>query len=641
MKAFSLFISFICFVAALRAQQPDSALSTPSLLNEVEIYSNSAFGEEIKSFDSLLYVQHLGGSVADLIQASGYAYVKQMAPGQLSTLSVRGGNASQTQVMWSGVNLNNLVLGQTDFSLLPAWLFSDVQMNLGAVGANTGNGSVTGVVRLGNRIQHSSSGLFVHQGSFGQQTYGAISSLRKDKYSFVLKPFYTSVQNNYSYTDADGAQQKMENAAVLGYGALLSSAYDSKGYLLSLDVWIQRFDREIPLIIGAYNNHAQQTDFNFKSVVNFNRKNARWFAENRLAFFNDVLNYQSDFSDGLDYMKLNTIIGESESKWNFRNNVLRLRYGLNLGMAQNSGYDEGLHYLHRNHLMLDVSNRKQVRNAERFIGFSIREENNNSMLSIPVVQLGYSKSYCFQPQSSAWIPCANFHVNTGTVYRFPTMNDLYWKNGGNINLLPEKGLSGNAGIVVKAIQTTNHSNLVEFSFTHYQRYLYDQIIWYPNGMFWSPQNLQEVWSRGTETSLRLQFGKKVRGYIHGLLNYTVSTLENSAIENDNAIGKQLLYVPMYNSSLRAGVQYKGIDLSWQNLYYGYRYTSSDNYEYLSPFYLNNMALSAHFTFADLSGKLFFQVENIFDIDYRWMAMRPAMPRNYSISVLINLNHKNQ
>src|SRR5688572_6926564 len=59
-------------------------------------------------------------------------YLKTYGNNQLSTITIRGTTASQTAVLWNGININSPTLGQTDFSLIPLFLFDDVSVQYGA-----------------------------------------------------------------------------------------------------------------------------------------------------------------------------------------------------------------------------------------------------------------------------------------------------------------------------------------------------------------------------------------------------------------------------------------------------------------------------------------------------------------------------
>ncbi|MEM1218588.1 MAG: Plug domain-containing protein, partial [Bacteroidota bacterium] len=54
-----------------------------------------------------------------LLQQQGLLHIKDYGPGRLSTLTLRGGSAGQSQVVWNGIPLNAPTLGLLDLSTLP------------------------------------------------------------------------------------------------------------------------------------------------------------------------------------------------------------------------------------------------------------------------------------------------------------------------------------------------------------------------------------------------------------------------------------------------------------------------------------------------------------------------------------------
>ena len=93
----------------------------------------------------------------------------------------------------------------------------------------------------------------------------------------------------------------------------------------------------------------------------------------------------------------------------------------------------------------------------------------------------------------------------GKVYRFPTINDLYWSPGGNENLNPENGYSTDLGLLwTKDLSNTQ----LYFEPTIYSRWIDNWIIWQPTGTYWSPMNVKKVWNRGIETNSSISFKRE-------------------------------------------------------------------------------------------------------------------------------------
>ncbi|HEX7401436.1 MAG TPA: TonB-dependent receptor, partial [candidate division Zixibacteria bacterium] len=87
-------------------------------------------------------------------------------------------------------------------------------------------------------------------------------------------------------------------------------------------------------------------------------------------------------------------------------------------------------------------------------------------------------------------------LNYGKAYRAPTFNDLYWPDGGNKDLKPEKGESFEAGMVFTSRKLTSQLFL-------FQRQIKSMISWQPlgeNGL-WQPFNLDRFNCKGVELGL--------------------------------------------------------------------------------------------------------------------------------------------
>src|SRR5690606_6026580 len=105
------FYSFILF-----------AQEEPELLEEVLIIADTP----LTNFSETQSVIHLSDSVLRKNQASltsllnynSVIYFKENGLGMVSSPSFRGTTASQTAVVWNGININSLSNGQTDFNTI-------------------------------------------------------------------------------------------------------------------------------------------------------------------------------------------------------------------------------------------------------------------------------------------------------------------------------------------------------------------------------------------------------------------------------------------------------------------------------------------------------------------------------------------
>jgi hypothetical protein len=108
-------------------------------------------GKRTDQIDSSTKQNFTFHSLADLLQLNSGIFIKNYGPGALAGTSMRGGNASQTAILWNGINIQNAMLGQNDLSLLPSVMFNDMKVEYGGSSALWGSGAVAGSILLGNK----------------------------------------------------------------------------------------------------------------------------------------------------------------------------------------------------------------------------------------------------------------------------------------------------------------------------------------------------------------------------------------------------------------------------------------------------------------------------------------------------------
>ena len=132
--------------------------------------------------------------------------------------------------------------------------------------------------------------------------------------------------------------------------------------------------------------------------------------------------------------------------------------------------------------------------------------------------------------------------------------------------------------------------------------------------------------------------KKIKFELNAGYTFSKSTNAASITENDQTIGKQLIYVPLQNANAEIRILYKGSFISYNQNFVGQRYTTTDNLDSL-PFYsLGNLGIGTNYKAKKITFSIMFKINNIGNIAYQaveWMAM-PG--RNYNIVIKINFNN---
>lgn len=185
----------------------------------------------------------------------------------------------------------------------------------------------------------------------------------------------------------------------------------------------------------------------------------------------------------------------------------------------------------------------------------------------------------------------------------------------------------------------NFSALIEA--TYFNRHTTNWIIWLPSEKsYWTPKNITEVYSRGTETKTELTYLKKdvqLKLIIHTA--YVLSNNQKNTSENDNSVGRQLIYTPRYNGQASILVNYKNINLLFNNNYTGYRFTTTDNSSWLSPYYIANVKCSYNYSFSTVNMELFCSINNLLNKSYVIVQNTPMPLRNYEVGLCMNYHKK--
>jgi outer membrane cobalamin receptor len=160
------------------------------------------------------------------------------------------------------------------------------------------------------------------------------------------------------------------------------------------------------------------------------------------------------------------------------------------------------------------------------------------------------------------------------------------------------------------------------------------IIWVPESEFvWIPQNIASVMSKGIEIEQHFSYTKgnhliKLLGSYY----YTNVSRTNALAEEDNAVGKQLIYVPSDMASFSSVYRYKKFMLIWNSSYTGKRYIAEDNSESLPSFWLSSASVENTFSLRSSLIALRFKVDNIFGKNYQSVKDYPMPWRSYMLSL---------
>ena len=375
-------------------------------------------------------------------------------------------------------------------------------------------------------------------------------------------------------------------------------------------------------------NAAFQQDESVRATTEWQRTGEKHLLLARVAYFDEKLRYNDSLINMNSLSRSKVFIAEAENRFSLTKFDL-----VNIGVNNTHSVAVSKDY---------INDPKQNRFAV-FASYKIHTANNNWNAVVSARQeFIESKAVPFNlsvGSEGKFLRRFTAKANIAQHYRVPTFNDLYWAQGGNPDLKPESGWSEELSLIHKY----EHKAFAwEFGATIFNRTIDNWIIWLPNpNGNWSPENVLKVWSRGIEYKLKANYSLgELNLQLSGMYNYVLSTNEKTATANDEAIGKQLIYVPIQNAQSNFSISFKGATLMYTQLYTDYRYILSDNTEYLKPYTIGNLNMAQTFSLHSSKIKVFVQLNNIWNETYQILAYRAMPLLNYQFGLTLYFNQQN-
>ena len=584
--------------------------------------SNFLVNEDfLKSNKYLQLSQERSNETIDrILEGETINYLKHYGPGTLSSISTRGGNAQQTSLIYNDFVINNPLNGITDFSTIPSVFFESVNVLYGISSSNLANGALAGAVVLEDYQGKKS---FIEagtvQGSFEQNSNYLKINYSKTKLETSMNLFRKSALNNYSYLDLNEDKKNQENAS-LEHLALMSSTRISLDKTDFKVIYFgQVIDRKIPSGLFESPSSAFQNDINHRIFISLNHRFLNAYVQLKSAYYDEKNIYTDSIRSIFGNNPCKTFINQLDFTKSINNfNILKIN--LTNSLASSNG---------NNYLDIAEINRTSITGSFKINNpkYRLKHLLTTSLLFDKKYLSPFTFSYSLKRKFHNHF---NLYFNTGKVYRFPTINDLFWNPGGNLNLLPEEGYTSDIGIICnKKI----HKVIFSFEPSLYSRWIDNWILWQPTGSFWSPMNVKKVWNRGLETSSKIHFTNNKITYDFTLKTaYNVSTNIEVYNSNNNSQDKQLIYTPHYKLVFKTQISYKEFTFTYLHNYTGYVFTSRDNENFLPSFNLGRLFLSFRVKLKNNSAKIFYKINNLYNTNYQVVMNRPMPLINHEIGL---------
>jgi len=599
--------------------QVDSSRLLPALEVSGSKEKLSAFGKKEEQLSQFELIASEHSDLGEALGKHSNIHIKNYGPALSASSSLRGLGSGHTAIFWNGIAIQNHMLGQSDLSLIPLVVTDELSWQKGGSSVIWGSGAVAGSIFLNSNAKLNKgwqTGLSQDIGSFGLFSSGIKLGFSNDKLAVNTRLYCQNAINNYPHKTISGQSRNLPHAENESKGLLQQIIFKpSSDQQLTLKIWGQESDRNLPPTLFQQSSEARQEDASLKSLLSWQKTGERMVLQTRAHFSGDRLVYEDPVSGIASDSKIYELSAQVQASIPYLK-----RNQLNIGLQQI-----------RVEVVTDVYNQNSTRNTSSFFvsnRFANRLDNHGLLISLrqdvvdgkfiaPVPSLSYEGKI-----SKGNLMRGNISRN----YRLPTFNDLYWPGSGKTDLKPESGWSQELA--------WNHQKKLEgwkFSFDigGFNRLLRDYILWLPQGALWSPQNVGQIWSRGIESEFTT--ASKIKAW-DVELNLNYDWIRSSEKSNP---GKQLIYVPIHQFG--GGINF--ILKKWRSSYLhqikGKSFTLSDNSASLEEFHLGTFRLSRNFSEKKFSGLLFIEVSNLWNESYFLVAGRPMPGRHFKTGLRIN------
>lgn len=607
--------------------QSDTLTMLPVVDIREKQFSEIFQGDKVIKFDSLYRIAAMVTNLGDLLSQKGFAFVKSYGQMQLQSISIGGANAGQTAICWEGIPLNDVMLGTADLSLIPFSFFNSVALYQGGTSVLSGGNSLGGAVNLNNELKFRKA--------IGVKAGVDYSSLNNGAYFLGYDYSEKKIVSHTTFSFFDGMNtiryiqngetDILPHANYSGLALMTNNGFKlAKNQILRLDLWYQKYFRNLPPTQYEASSDALQFDEDIRGLLLWKRHGKISETEIKTALFRSFMWY-NDSLKFIDSRNATTsLFVQAANSWNFsESRSLFVRGEWHAITVKTNNY---LTNKDRNIFAVVAGFKQNLLKDKWKNTISVRFETVDRQISPPVFSYG-SRIQILR----------NFtgKINVSKNYRLPTFNDLYWNPMGNPDLKPENGWSYQGGL---SYLFTKDKWLIKFESTGFYNDISDMILWKPQtAFFWSPVNIGKVKTHGAILDLSVLLKKK-KWFARIDFDYTYTKAVNNDITDIN-YGNELLYIPNSQIKLNAFVSYGGFLLKYGQQFVSPVFISVDNEEFLQGYVIADLTLSKKILLrkTPFGLEIYGGVNNLFNESYQVMVSRPMPLRYFKIGLILKIN----
>lgn len=364
-------------------------------------------------------------SLTSLLAFNSNLYFKENGFGMVSSPSFRGTNASQTAVVWNGININSQLNGQTDFNTINTSNYNSIAIRSGGGSVQYGSGSIGGSIHLNNNLSftdHFETALKTGYGSFNSKNFGFNTAFGSKLWTGNVAVTYVDSDNDYKYLGTDSVNENGEFSN-LNLNANLG-VYLSDKDLIKLYHQSYFGNRNFSGTLVAP-SRSKYEDENFRTMLEWSRISGKFTSKIKAVHLHELFKYfENKDKDNFSLGSVNTLLVNHNFNARFSD---KLQFKTILEYSNTKGKGDSFNEPVRNAFSATTLLNHKLNNIISY-GINLRQDfiTGGERPFVLSVDAGFDLFEHYKIQ-----------INGSKNYRIPTFNDLYWQPGGNLDLVAE------------------------------------------------------------------------------------------------------------------------------------------------------------------------------------------------------------
>lgn len=608
MRLNSIFIIFgLVLSQFIVAQDNLSVQIEPVVISDNLLKDYSQTQKTQKLTDSI--IKRNPSFLTSILNYNSLIYFKENGLGGASSPSFRGTTASQTAVIWNGINVNSQTLGQTDFNAVNTLAFNNVTVKSGGGSVLYGSSAIGGSIHLNNDLyfyDRFENELFLKYGSFNSFDGNFQTKVASNKYSLQLGFSHSFSDNDYKWVgkDRENINGQFENSTFhADFGYKIDDTNTIKFYSLYFGG-----ERYFSLVLPT-ETPTKYHNTDIRNLLEWTSLFDRFTSRVKLAHLFEEYKYFPNINhSNYTFGKVESLIVKYDLAYDFSD---KIKFNTVIDFTQNKGQGSDIR-----------SEKRQIGSGSLLFKHLITKKLLYEVALRKEITDNYESPFLYSLGTKYEV--SDFYslkFNASKNFRIPTFNDLYWVTGGSSDLKPETSYQ---------VELTNEFTLKNFeiTLTGYYNQLEDMLRWIPAGAMWEPENTEEVEIFGLEAGL--SYYKTIGKHsinLNGNYGYTSS--------KNTKTNKYLIYVPTHKANTTVSYGYKNLNTYGEFLYVGEVYTRSDNNSRYNIDAYQVFNLGADYTF---KRKYTFgiKVQNLLNTYYESVENRALPGRNFMMYLNIKI-----